>query len=480
MSTMALAVHMVHTALLVLLALFAVCCRAQTNSTNTTNSAGEFCGVDIVFLVDASGSVGSFNFRKTLDFVESVVNGLNIGPFEVRVGLIRFASSPSLQFHLNTYTDKQSVLSRVSATSYTGGGTDTARGLAYATDVSFTAINGMRSEAAQVAIVVTDGKSNSESATISEATRLKDKIPQPRRCGSETRWVVNWLEVDFEPVNYQSRASGFRWVVNRLEVYFEPVKCQSRASGFRWVVNRLEVGGEPVRVNYQRRGLEFRWVVNRLEVYFEPVNYQSRASGFRWVVNRLEVGGEPVSYHSQGDAAQRQDGWVVNQLEVDFEPVNYQSRASGFRWVVNRSDTTAKAMRLRDKMGSELVRVNYQSRASGFRWVVNRLEVYFEPVKCQSRASGFRWVVNRLEVGGEPVRYHSQGDAAQRQDGRGSGIRCEVNRVRKIHNRRRRGSRVGWASEPFRVTKETWTSDQLALTVSGESPVTSPGRKSRL
>ena len=68
------------------------------------------------------------------------------------------------------------MLSRVSATSYTGGGTDTARGLEYATDVSFTAINGMRSEAAQVAIVVTDGKSNSESATISEATRLKDKV----------------------------------------------------------------------------------------------------------------------------------------------------------------------------------------------------------------------------------------------------------------------------------------------------------------
>lgn len=156
--------------LAVLMLLSWVIASSSAQQANTTLTG---CNMDIVFIVDASGSVGSTNFDKTLKFVEVVVQGLTVGPFDTRVGMFLFNSANYLRFHLNTYFNKQDVLDAVAATVYTGGGTDTARALAYATDTSFTTLNGMRTTAAQVAVVITDGQSNTYVNT--EAQRLQDK-----------------------------------------------------------------------------------------------------------------------------------------------------------------------------------------------------------------------------------------------------------------------------------------------------------------
>lgn len=71
---------------------------------------------DIVFIVDASGSVGATNFQKTLDFVKTMVNGFPIGPTETHIGLITFDSKVYLQFHLNKFTDKNAIKNAVSNT----------------------------------------------------------------------------------------------------------------------------------------------------------------------------------------------------------------------------------------------------------------------------------------------------------------------------------------------------------------------------
>ncbi|XP_035826806.1 uncharacterized protein LOC101848762 [Aplysia californica] len=142
----------------------------------TTPAAG--CGVqpaDILFVVDASGSVTAPNFQKTLTFVENTVNGLKIGPADTQIGMVTFDTKPYLQFHFNKFSDKQSIINRVKATTYTKGGTNTDKALKYATDTSFTTANGMRPNAAHIAIVVTDGQSQSAAATAAEAKRLRDK-----------------------------------------------------------------------------------------------------------------------------------------------------------------------------------------------------------------------------------------------------------------------------------------------------------------
>lgn len=105
------------------------------------------CGLqpaDIVFIVDASGSVGDDNFNKTLSFVHNMVNGFNVGPNDFQIGMITFDTKPYLQFHLNRYTNKADVESAIDRTQYTKGNTYTHLALKYVTDTSFTAANGAR------------------------------------------------------------------------------------------------------------------------------------------------------------------------------------------------------------------------------------------------------------------------------------------------------------------------------------------------
>ena len=79
---------------------------------NTTQPA------DIVFILDASGSIGSTDYQKMLSFVKRVLSGFNIGPQATQVGLITFDSSPYLQFYLNKYHTKQDVVKGVAGARY--------------------------------------------------------------------------------------------------------------------------------------------------------------------------------------------------------------------------------------------------------------------------------------------------------------------------------------------------------------------------
>ncbi|KAK7493781.1 hypothetical protein BaRGS_00014922 [Batillaria attramentaria] len=141
------------------------------------NGGKDCCGVqpaDILFIVDASGSVGQANFDKTLDFVKSMVSGFNIGPNDVQIGMLTFDSKPYLQFHLNKFDNKQDILHAVDQTHYTKGSTYTHLALKYAADTAFTAANGARPNAAKIAIVITDGKSSNDAATAQQAQHLRD------------------------------------------------------------------------------------------------------------------------------------------------------------------------------------------------------------------------------------------------------------------------------------------------------------------
>ncbi|GFR96541.1 collagen alpha-5(VI) chain [Elysia marginata] len=130
---------------------------------------------DIVFINDASGSVGADNFQKTLRFIANVVNEFDIGPYNAQIGSVTFESSAHHEFNLNTFSNKQDTLNRVKNTLFTSGGTNTHMALDYARTYSFTQANGMRTFAAQIAIVITDGDSNNKQATITSAKRLRNE-----------------------------------------------------------------------------------------------------------------------------------------------------------------------------------------------------------------------------------------------------------------------------------------------------------------
>ena len=64
---------------------------------------------DIVFAMDASGSIGQPNFQKQVDFVKEVMQGINLN-VDSKAALMTFSSNPSAKFYLNSFTSEVSVL----------------------------------------------------------------------------------------------------------------------------------------------------------------------------------------------------------------------------------------------------------------------------------------------------------------------------------------------------------------------------------
>ena len=131
-------------------------------------------GLDLVFILDASGSIGSGNFGRMKTTVINIVNSLTIGPDKSRVAVVRYSSSATLLFNLNTYTQKNTLIQAINGIEFTGGGTNTAAALAVLRSSIFSEILGVRSdfESTKIAVVITDGKSSNRQETANQASML--------------------------------------------------------------------------------------------------------------------------------------------------------------------------------------------------------------------------------------------------------------------------------------------------------------------
>ena len=131
-------------------------------------------GIDLIFVLDSSGSIQLSNFRLVRNFVANVVTHLDIGPDRNRVGLITFANFATVRFGLNTYMTNTSLMQAIGRVPYSRGGTNTQAGLDTLI-AQFSTTFGARPRVdgiPRIAVVVTDGRSNSPSATIAAAKRV--------------------------------------------------------------------------------------------------------------------------------------------------------------------------------------------------------------------------------------------------------------------------------------------------------------------
>lgn len=77
---------------------------------------------DLVFLIDGSGSIGSFVFKhEILRFVREFIELFEIGQDKTRVGLIQYSDQIRHEFDLNQYVDKLSLLEAINQTQYLTG-----------------------------------------------------------------------------------------------------------------------------------------------------------------------------------------------------------------------------------------------------------------------------------------------------------------------------------------------------------------------
>ena len=115
--------------------------------------------VDLVFVVDGSGSIESYgkgNFKRCLNFVKRMVVSFKISKRFTRIGIVLFSYRARLIFSFNTYSRARDILRAIDNIKYPSGGTKTGKAMSYAQRTLF---SNRSSKRKKVLVVMTDGHS---------------------------------------------------------------------------------------------------------------------------------------------------------------------------------------------------------------------------------------------------------------------------------------------------------------------------------
>ena len=130
--------------------------------------------IDIIFVLDSSGSEQSQRFQIIQQVVVDVIQQLEISFDRTRVGLVYFSDLAILDFNLLAFPVKQDLIEAIKRVPYIGGKTNTADAISLLYTNAFTQANGDRQEAPNIAIIFTDGGSNiNRNETIYEGVQAK-------------------------------------------------------------------------------------------------------------------------------------------------------------------------------------------------------------------------------------------------------------------------------------------------------------------
>lgn len=83
------------------------------------------CEGDVLFVLDSSGSVSSFDFFHMRRFLSELVLPFSLGPDQVRIGLLQVGTDPRLEFRFGAHNMQQSLQAALQRTKQLGGDTNT-------------------------------------------------------------------------------------------------------------------------------------------------------------------------------------------------------------------------------------------------------------------------------------------------------------------------------------------------------------------
>ena len=117
--------------------------------------------LDLVFVLDSSGSIDRVRFNVIKETVVETIAELDVGLERTRVGLVYWSNDAHVAFHMNDYGQvKQDVVEAVRRVPFVGNTTYTAAALRLVHAAAFQPHNGDRDGVANVAVLVGDGNSN--------------------------------------------------------------------------------------------------------------------------------------------------------------------------------------------------------------------------------------------------------------------------------------------------------------------------------
>ncbi|XP_023185935.1 collagen alpha-6(VI) chain-like isoform X3 [Xiphophorus maculatus] len=116
--------------------------------------------MDLVFLIDRSGSITSTNHNIVKNFTAELVTRLEISDEHTHVGLGQFSANFLHEFYLNNYYTKKGIVDHINRITYSGGETYLGRALTSIKDY-FSPLRGSRIQrkVPQTLVVLSDGNS---------------------------------------------------------------------------------------------------------------------------------------------------------------------------------------------------------------------------------------------------------------------------------------------------------------------------------
>ncbi|XP_058488296.1 matrilin-4 isoform X1 [Solea solea] len=132
---------------------------------------GKSCGacksanIDLVLLIDGSKSVRPQNFELVKQFVNQVVDSLDVSAHGTRVGLVQYSSRVRTEFPLNMYHSAEEIKAAVMKVDYMEKGTMTGLALKHMLEYSFSEAEGARPanrHIPRIGLVFTDGRSQDD------------------------------------------------------------------------------------------------------------------------------------------------------------------------------------------------------------------------------------------------------------------------------------------------------------------------------
>uniref|UniRef100_A0A8C7WYE9 VWFA domain-containing protein n=1 Tax=Oryzias sinensis TaxID=183150 RepID=A0A8C7WYE9_9TELE len=112
---------------------------------------------DIFFLIDHSGSIFPSDFKDMINFIIEFIQTFRIGPQYVRMGVVKYADLPELEFGLETYMDAEK----------------TGRALTFMGSLFDKAKDSRGHKVPEYLVVITDGKSSDKVKSPAEKLRSK-------------------------------------------------------------------------------------------------------------------------------------------------------------------------------------------------------------------------------------------------------------------------------------------------------------------
>ncbi len=128
--------------------------------------------IDIMFLLDSSGSVELNNYTTMLNFATEVASGFEFGNAKAQFGVVTFANNATLDIRLGEFMDIASFSSTLMQIRYKATKTNTAMGLEF---VIQEIRDRGRKNIPHVIIILTDGRSDDPQATQTNAAIARNE-----------------------------------------------------------------------------------------------------------------------------------------------------------------------------------------------------------------------------------------------------------------------------------------------------------------